>query len=44
MMEALLEISIGGGVFQDVILAGGQFLSGGYTDVVISQSNPLNWA
>ncbi|HWP43748.1 MAG TPA: HYR domain-containing protein, partial [Blastocatellia bacterium] len=30
----VLEISIGGGPFQDIIDAGGSFVTGGYTDVI----------
>jgi len=38
----VLEISIGGGPFQDVEAAGGSFASGGYTHVTSSSySNPL---
>ncbi len=30
----VLEISIGGGAFQDILTAGGSFVTGGYTDVI----------
>jgi Carboxypeptidase regulatory-like domain len=30
----VLEISIGGGPFQDILAAGGVFVSGGYTDII----------
>ena len=30
----VLEISIGGGPFQDILAAGGAFISGGYTDTI----------
>jgi hypothetical protein len=39
---AVLEIKIGGGVFTDVVSAGGSFVTGGYDKVVsTSYSNPL---
>ena len=38
----VLEISIGGGAFQDIIAAGGSFVTGGYTGTISSSfSNPL---
>jgi subtilisin-like proprotein convertase family protein len=38
----VLEISIGGGAFTDIVTAGGSFVSGGYTGIVSSSfSNPL---
>ena len=38
----VLEISIGGGAFQDILAAGGSFVSGGYTDTISgSFQNPL---
>ena len=38
----VLEISINGGAFADIVAAGGSFVSGGYTGVIsISFSNPL---
>jgi hypothetical protein len=39
----VLEISINGGAFQDIIAAGGSFVSGGYTHTTINTtfSNPL---
>jgi hypothetical protein len=38
----VLEISIGGGAFQDIIGAGGSFVSGGYTDTIDTRfGNPL---
>lgn len=38
----VLEISINGGAFQDILAAGGSFLAGGYTGTVSSSfSNPL---
>jgi hypothetical protein len=39
----VLEISINGGAFQDIIAAGGSFVSGGYTHTAISTccTNPL---
>ncbi|MEO7325225.1 MAG: choice-of-anchor D domain-containing protein [Dokdonella sp.] len=39
---AVLEISINGGAFQDIVAAGGSFVSGGYNKVVSSSfSSPL---
>jgi hypothetical protein len=39
----VLEISIGGGDFQDIIAAGGRFITGGYNGVLgTSTNNPLN--
>ncbi len=39
---AVLEISIGGGAFQDIVTAGGSFNSGGYTGTISSSfGNPL---
>ena len=37
----VLEIKIGGGNFQDIIDAGGTFISGGYTTLLNSSTNPL---
>ncbi len=38
----VLEISIGGGAFQDILAAGGSFASGGYTGTIsTSFSNPI---
>ena len=38
----VLEISIGGGGFQDIIAAGGEFLSGGYNGTLDNQTgNPI---
>jgi len=38
----VLEISIGGGAFTDILAAGGSFLSGGYNDTLSSSfGNPL---
>jgi hypothetical protein len=38
----VLEISIGGGAFQDILAAGGSFVSGGYTGTIDTQFfNPL---
>ncbi len=38
----VLELSIGGGGFQDLIAAGGQFISNGYNGAMgVSQPNPL---
>lgn len=38
----VLDISIGGGVWQDILAAGGSFISGGYMDVITSGfGNPL---
>lgn len=39
---AVLEISINGGQFQDILAAGGSFVHGGYTDTIDEPSNPLN--
>jgi hypothetical protein len=37
-----LEISIGAGAFQDILVAGGQFLEGGYNDLLgAGANNPL---
>ncbi len=38
---AVLEIKIGNGNFQDIIDAGGTFLSGGYTRLLNPSTNPL---
>lgn len=39
---AVLEISIGGGPFQDILSAGGSFSQGGYTGIVaMGNGNPL---
>jgi subtilisin-like proprotein convertase family protein len=37
----VLEISIAGGAFQDIIAAGGNFTEGGYVQVINSSTNPL---
>ena len=37
----VLEVKIGNGQFQDVLLAGGTFLAGGYTSTLNSSTNPL---
>ncbi len=37
----VLEIKIGSGEFQDILVAGGAFLSGGYTTTLNSSPNPL---
>ncbi|HVE57257.1 MAG TPA: FG-GAP-like repeat-containing protein [Pyrinomonadaceae bacterium] len=37
----VLEIKIGGGQFQDILVAGGTFLAGGYTTTLNSSPNPL---
>ncbi|CAN5700933.1 hypothetical protein BH20VER1_BH20VER1_11760 [soil metagenome] len=37
----VLEISINGGAFQDIITAGGSFVSGGYNGPLNSSGNPL---
>jgi subtilisin-like proprotein convertase family protein len=37
----VLEIKIGGGEFQDILVAGGAFLAGGYTTTLNSSLNPL---
>lgn len=38
----VLEISIGGGAFQDILLAGGSFVTGGYTGTISSSfGNPI---
>lgn len=38
----VLEISIGGGAFRDIIGAGGSFVSGAYTATINTKENPLN--
>ncbi|HEX8371118.1 MAG TPA: FG-GAP-like repeat-containing protein [Pyrinomonadaceae bacterium] len=38
----VLEISIAGGAFQDIIAAGGAFISGGYNGSLNESSNPLS--
>ncbi len=38
----VLEISIGGGAFRDIIGAGGSFVSGGYTATINTKESPLN--
>ena len=38
---AVLEIKIGNGNFQDIIDAGGTFISGGYTTLLNPSTNPL---
>jgi len=38
---AVLEISIGGGAFQDILAAGGSFVGGGYDVTRAGGSNPL---
>ena len=41
---AVLEISIDGGAFQDIVVAGGSFVSGGYNGTIsCAFSNPLAW-
>ena len=37
----VLEIKIGGGDFQDILVAGGAFLAGGYTTTLNASPNPL---
>ncbi len=37
----VLEISIAGAPFQDVVAAGGSFVSGGYTGALAASANPL---
>ncbi len=37
----VLEISIGGGTFIDIISAGGSFVAGGYNNTLISSLNPI---
>ncbi len=37
----VLEISIGGGGFTDILTAGGSFVTGGYNDTLQSSVNPL---
>jgi hypothetical protein len=37
----VLEISINGGPYQDIIAAGGSFVTGGYNSTISSPSNPL---
>lgn len=37
----VLEISINGGPFQDVLAAGGSFTVGGYTGTLVASDNPL---
>ncbi|HEY0426444.1 MAG TPA: proprotein convertase P-domain-containing protein [Pyrinomonadaceae bacterium] len=37
----VLEISIAGGAFQDILTAGGNFVTGGYVQTIGSGSNPL---
>lgn len=39
---AVLEIKIGAGAYQDIIAAGGSFISGGYNRTISSSSNPLD--
>ena len=39
---AVLEISINGGAFQDIVAAGGSFMTGGYTDTISTNfSSPI---
>ncbi|MDW8310644.1 MAG: S8 family serine peptidase, partial [Verrucomicrobiales bacterium] len=38
----VLEISIGGGAFTDILSAGGTFVTGGYNRTLNSSSNPLS--
>ncbi len=38
----VLELSIGGGAFQDIVTAGGNFIEGGYTGTLGANSNPLD--
>ena len=37
----VLEISVNGGAYQDIIAAGGSFASGGYTGALASGQNPI---
>jgi hypothetical protein len=37
----VVEISINGGAFQDIIAAGGSFVTGGYTNTLNSSANPI---
>ena len=37
----VLEISINGGAFQDILAAGGNFVSGGYTGRILFTDGPL---
>jgi (2Fe-2S) ferredoxin/subtilisin-like proprotein convertase family protein len=37
----VLEVKIGNGQFQDILVAGGTFLAGGYTTTLNSSTNPL---
>jgi hypothetical protein len=37
----VLELSIGGGPFMDIVAAGGSFVSGGYTGTIASASSPI---
>jgi len=37
----VLEIKIGNGQFQDILIAGGTFITGGYTSTLNNSSNPL---
>ncbi|MDH3530557.1 MAG: extracellular metalloproteinase, partial [Acidobacteriota bacterium] len=38
----VLEISINGGAYQDILLAGGNFIEGGYNGALGTNSNPLD--
>src|SRR5262249_44650246 len=38
----VLEISIAGGSYNDIVAAGGSFVSGGYTRTIRTTENPLN--
>jgi len=38
----VLEISINGGAFQDIIAAGGSFIAGGYNRTITVSNNPLS--
>lgn len=38
----VLEISVNGGAFQDIITAGGRFIEGGYNGALGANSNPLD--
>jgi hypothetical protein len=39
----VLEISVGGGAYQDILTAGGSFVSGGYTGTIGGLSNRQAW-
>jgi hypothetical protein len=38
----VLEISINGGAFQDIVIAGGSFITGGYNGALNESTNPLS--